>query len=102
MTIVVTATIRPKPGLAEQVAAIYAEAAVDVHKEEGCELYAVHTNRDGVYLVEKWTNGAALRTHAEGEGVRVIRARTADLVEGPTQAVIMKPYPESADGKGAV
>jgi quinol monooxygenase YgiN len=102
MSLVVVATVKAKPESVDAVAAAYAEFAPRVHDEDGCEMYAVHSNRDGVYLVEKWRDGDALRAHAEGGVVKQIRARIADHVTGPPEAVIMRPYPGSPGPKGSI
>jgi len=42
MSIVVVATITPKPEHTDEVAAAFAGVIPQVHAEDGCELYALH------------------------------------------------------------
>jgi quinol monooxygenase YgiN len=102
MSIVVIATVTPIEGARDEVAAAYVDGAALVHAESGCELYAVHTTKDEVVLVEKWESGDHLRAHAEGEAVGVIRAKVGHLFAKPTEAVILRPHPDAAGEKGIV
>ena len=54
MSVVVVATITPKPDQFDAVREAILAAVPKVHAEPGCELYAVHEGRGHFLLVELW------------------------------------------------
>jgi len=53
VSVVVVATIIPLPEHRDAVIAAFTETIPEVHKEDGCELYALHQNDDRLIMVEK-------------------------------------------------
>ena len=102
MSIVVIATLTPIEGARDEVAAAYVEGAALVHAEPGCELYAVHTTKNEVVVVEKWESGDDLRAHAEGEPLTAIRAKVGHLFAKPSEVIILRPHPDATGEKGVV
>ena len=68
MSVVVVATITPKPGEEEAVREAILAAAPKVHGEPGCELYAAHEADGAFVMVEKWESPEALATHGVVRG----------------------------------
>ena len=60
MSIVVVATITPKPEHTDAVAAAFAGIIPQVHAEDGCELYALHRAGDQLIMIERWASAEAL------------------------------------------
>ena len=72
-TKIVVAGVYPKPGRLQEVIDVYAGIVPLVHQEPGCELFALHTDGETVFLVEKWATPADLQAHARRSGVRADR-----------------------------
>ena len=66
MSIVVVATISPKPEHTDAVAAAFAGIIPQVHAEDGCELYALHRAGDQLIMIERWVSEEALAVHSRG------------------------------------
>jgi quinol monooxygenase YgiN len=80
-TEIVVARVYPKPGRLQQVIDVYAPIVPLVHQEPGCELFALHTDGETVFVVEKWATPADLQGHAAGPAYAQIRAGISDLVD---------------------
>ena len=66
VSVVVVAILTPKPGrLADLIAALEV-VTPKVHEENGCELYAVHSDGQVCVMVEQWSSQEALDAHASG------------------------------------
>ena len=64
-TKIVVARVYPKPGRLQEVIDVYAGIVALVYEEPGCELFALHTDGETVFVVEKWATPADLRGHAD-------------------------------------
>ena len=53
-TKIVVARVYPKPGRLQEVIGVYAPIVGLVHQEPGCELFALHTDGETVFVVERW------------------------------------------------
>ncbi len=84
MTIHVVAILTPKPGRVQDLLANFERVCPLVHQEPGCELYAVHTDREIVVMVERWTSRESLDGHIDGEPLALLNT----LNEG----VLVRPY----------
>ena len=101
MSVVVVATITPKPGEEDAVREAILAAVPQVHAEPGCELYAAH-EADGTFvMVEKWESAEALATHGGADALRELGAALRGRVAGPPEVRRLTPIP-AGDGKGAV
>jgi quinol monooxygenase YgiN len=100
MSVVVVATIVPKDGCKDALADLYTQGAAGVHEEAGCELYAVHTTREQIVIIEKWADMDSLRAHGEGTVIAELRARAKDLQDS-AEIVVARPQPGTT-GKGAL
>ena len=102
MPVVVVATIPPAAGRAEAVETVLRQVIPAVQAEEGCELYALNRSGDTFFMVEKWTDMAALVAHGSGSAVKGLNDGLAGLVEGRPRIEILEPVPVGDERKGAL
>ncbi|MCF6506122.1 antibiotic biosynthesis monooxygenase [Blastococcus sp. MG754426] len=102
MSVVVVATITPKPEAVDAVREAILAAVPQVHAEPGCELYALHEG-DGVFvMVERWESPEALRTHGKAEALSTLGAALAGKLAAPLDVRRLTPVPAGEPGKGAL
>ena len=101
-TKIVVARVYPKPGRLHEVIDIYAGIVPLVHQESGCELFALHTDGETVFVVEKWAAPADLQGHAAGPAYAQIRAGISDLVEHAADAWVLDALPFDGAAKGTI
>jgi quinol monooxygenase YgiN len=101
-TKIVVARVYPKPGRLQQVIDVYAPIVPLVHQEPGCELFALHTDGETVFVVEKWATPADLRGHAEGPAYAQIRAGISDLVDHAADVWVLDNLPFGEAAKGTI
>ncbi|MFT4043713.1 MAG: putative quinol monooxygenase [Gordonia sp. (in: high G+C Gram-positive bacteria)] len=85
-SVIVVATISPKPGQEAAVRAALLRAIPQVHAEPGCELYALHeATGDGTDLVmiERWESAQALAVHGKAPALAELGAAIGDLLAAP-------------------
>lgn len=83
---IVVAVIRPKDGAHERVREVLTSVIPDVHREEGCELYALHEGTSGeLVFVEKWTTRDLWQAHMDGPTVAAIGDGVDGLLEEPVE-----------------
>lgn len=101
MTIIVAAAFVPAEGRREDLLAALRNATVEMHAEQGCELYALHDGADGtLWFLEKWSTEADLDAHGAGEPVRRLNIAIADLVASPPVVTRMLPVLVSTTRQG--
>jgi quinol monooxygenase YgiN len=103
VSVVVVATIVPKPEYRAEVIAIISERLVPgVHGEDGCELYALHEGADRLVMVEKWADQAALDAHSAGATLREVGPTLADKLAAPMDVQVLAPHPAGTAEQGAL
>ena len=101
MPVIVVATIKPKPEYRDEVIAAMKETIGQVHDEDGCELYALHSGDDRLVMIERWTSAGALDTHSAGSpGLQQLNPKLKGKLEGPLEVVRLDPVPAGDDAKG--
>jgi len=86
-SVVVTAIFRPAPDTTEALLAAMQHTIPLVHEEEGCQLYCIQMQPDGVIvMIEKWDSAELLQKHADGQIVVDFKAAIAGLM--PAQPVV--------------
>jgi quinol monooxygenase YgiN len=100
MSVVVVATITPKPEHADAVAAAFTEVIGQVHAEDGCELYALHAGAERLIMVEKWASREALAAHSAGAALAGLNPKLAGKLTGPTQVLVLDAVPAGDPAKG--
>jgi quinol monooxygenase YgiN len=101
-TKIVVARVYPKPGRLQEVIDVYAPIVPLVHQEPGCELFALHTDGETVFVVEKWATPADLRGHAAGRAYAQIRAGISDLVDHAAEVWVLDSLPFGEAAKGTI
>jgi len=102
MSVVVVATIVPKPEHRDDVIAAFQDTIEQVHSEDGCELYALHEAPDRLIMVEKWASQEALRTHSKGAALAALNPKLAGKVAGPPEVIVLQPLPAGDPAKGEI
>jgi quinol monooxygenase YgiN len=104
MSIVVVATITPKPEYRDDVIAALEKAEESVHTgEDGCLLYALHEASDGsLVMIEKYADQAAFEAHGTGDGLKTLIADLKDKLAGRMGVQILTPHPAGSPEKGTL
>jgi quinol monooxygenase YgiN len=90
---VVVATITPRPEFRDVVLQALRGSLAAVHREPGCQLYALHETGDSFVFVEKWESESALEQHNSGDAVRQVVAQIGDRLKEPVQIAVARPLP---------
>jgi len=93
MSVVVVAIQTPKPGRLQDVLDAFEVITPLVHKEQGCELYAVHTDGEAVYIIERWSSQEDLDLHAAGEPLVKLDELRGDALAVPVAVHVMSNLP---------
>ncbi|MGY1802652.1 putative quinol monooxygenase [Blastococcus sp. SYSU D00922] len=102
MSVVVVATITPKPDQVDAVRDAILTAVPKVHEEPGCELYALHEGDGSFVMVERWESPEALKVHGRAEALTTLGGAIADKLAAPLDVRRLAPVPAGEAGKGAL
>jgi quinol monooxygenase YgiN len=102
MSVVVVATIVPKPDKLDEVTAIFEAAIPAVHAEDGCELYSLHKGGEHLVMIEKWASPEALQVHSGGETLKNLGRQLRELTAERMNVVLLEPLPAGDATKGAL
>ena len=102
MSVVVVATITPKPDQVEAVREAILAAVPKVHAEPGCELYAVHEGKGDFVMVERWESLDALKVHGTAEALTTLGGQLADKLAAPLDVRRLTAVPAGDAVKGAI
>ncbi|HVD28640.1 MAG TPA: putative quinol monooxygenase [Mycobacteriales bacterium] len=102
MSVVVVATITPKPDQVEAVREAILAAVPKVHAEPGCELYAVHEGKGHFVMVERWESPEALKAHGSAEALTTLGGQLADKLAAPLDVRRLTAVPAGDAVKGAI
>jgi quinol monooxygenase YgiN len=102
LSVVVVATITPKPDQVEAVREAILAAVPKVHAEPGCELYALHEGKGQFVMVERWESPEALKVHGAAEALTTLGGQLADKLAGPLDVRRLSAVPAGDAAKGAV
>ena len=100
VSVVVVATIVPRPEHRDEVIATITETVAKVHEEDGCELYALHQADDRLVMVEKWASADALRAHSRGAALAAQAPMLAGKLAGPAEVIVLQAVPAGDPAKG--
>jgi quinol monooxygenase YgiN len=100
---IVIATFYPAAGDFETVRDAIRAVTPDVHREDGCELYALHEETEGrLVLIEKWTTRELWQEHLALEPVKRLRASLTGLLESETEVLEMYGSPVGTREQGSL
>jgi quinol monooxygenase YgiN len=102
VSVVVVATITPKPDHVDAVRDAILAAVPKVHAEPGCELYAVHEGRGEFVMVERWESREALEVHGTAEALTTLGGQLRGLLDGAPEVRRLTAVPAGDAVKGAV
>ena len=102
MSIVVVATLTPKPDAVDAVREALLAAVPKVHEEPGCERYALHEGRGQLVMVEQWESPEALATHGKAEALTDLSKRLDGKLTEPPAVTVLTAVPAGDPAKGAL
>jgi quinol monooxygenase YgiN len=102
VSVVVVATITPKPDQVDAVREAILAAVPKVHAEPGCELYAVHEGAGEFVMVERWESPEALKVHGGAEALTTLGGQLAGKLQGAPEVRRLTAVPAGDAAKGAV
>lgn len=102
MSVVVVATITPKPDQVDAVREAILAAVPKVHDEPGCELYALHEGKEQFVMVERWESPEALKAHGSAEALATLGAALADKLAAAPDVRRLTAVPAGQAEKGAL
>ena len=102
MSVVVVATITPKPDQVDAVREALLAAVPKVHAEPGCELYALHEGKGEFVMVERWESTDAMKAHGSAEALTTLGGQLADKLAAAPDVRRLTAVPAGDAGKGAV
>jgi quinol monooxygenase YgiN len=102
MSIVVVATLTPKPDAVDAVREALLAAVPKVHAEPGCELYALHEGKGQFVMVERWESPEALKVHGTAEALTTLGGQLAGKLDAPLDVRRLTGVPAGETDKGAL
>jgi quinol monooxygenase YgiN len=102
VSVVVVATITPKPDQVDAVREALLAAVPKVHDEPGCELYSLHEGKGQFVMVERWESPEALKVHGTAEALATLGGQLADKLEAAPDVLRLAAVPAGDPVKGAV
>ncbi|HEY0401407.1 MAG TPA: putative quinol monooxygenase [Blastococcus sp.] len=102
MSVVVVATITPKPDQVDAVREAILAAIPAVHAEPGCELYALHEANGQFVMVERWESTEALDVHGKAEALTTLGGELAGKLEGRLDVRRLTGVPAGDPVKGVI
>jgi quinol monooxygenase YgiN len=97
---VVVATLTPRPEAREEVREALVSSLAAVHREPGCQLYALHETDDAFLFVEQWETDEFLERHNSADAVSEVVRRIAGKLKEPVQIVVARPLAGGDVSKG--
>jgi quinol monooxygenase YgiN len=102
VSVVVVATITPKPDQVDAVREAILAAVPKVHAEPGCELYAVHEGKGQFVMVERWESPEALKVHGSAEALTTLGGQLAGRLDGAPEVLRLTSVLAGDPVKGAI
>jgi quinol monooxygenase YgiN len=102
VSVVVVATITPKPDQVDAVREAILAAVPAVHAEPGCELYAVHEGAGEFVMVERWESPEALKVHGSAAALTTLGGQRAGKLQGAPEVRRLTAVPAGDADKGSV
>jgi quinol monooxygenase YgiN len=103
MSVIVVATVRPRPEQRAAVIAALEKAIEQTHANDaGCLLYALHEAPDRLVMIEKWADEAALDAHSRGEALAELTANLDGKLTAGPEVVRLAPHPAGTAQQGTL
>ncbi|AGL28199.1 hypothetical protein J113_19090 [Mycobacterium tuberculosis CAS/NITR204] len=101
MPVVVVATLTAKPESVDTVRDILTRAVDDVHREPGCQLYALHETGETFIFVEQWADAEALKAHSGAPAVATMFTAAGEHLVGAPDIKLLQPVPRRPEQRAA-
>ncbi|GAA3286320.1 putative quinol monooxygenase [Arthrobacter citreus] len=103
MSLVIVATMYPKPEFRDDVVATLEEVIGRVHAEDsGCELYSLNEGRDRLVMIEKWASPEDLQAHSVSPAFQALTAALEGKLAGEMDVQVLQPHPAGTAEQGLV
>jgi quinol monooxygenase YgiN len=102
VSVVVIATILPKPEHREDVIAAFLDVIPSVHQEPGCELYALNEGKDRLVMIEQWESREALAVHGKAQALTRLGPALDGKLTAQPDVRIYSPHPAGVGELGAL
>jgi quinol monooxygenase YgiN len=102
LSILIVATISPRPGRADAVREALVAAIPAVHQEAGCELYALHEDGYGFVMIERWATQDDVKAHGAGTTFNHLSEQVKEDLSEPIGVRLISPVPAGDPAKGAL
>lgn len=103
MSLVVVATMVPKPEFRDDVVSVLEESIARVHAEDaGCEVYSLNEGRDRLVMIEKWASPEDLQAHSASPAFKALTAALDGKLSGEMDVQVLQPHPAGTPGQGQV
>jgi quinol monooxygenase YgiN len=100
MPVVVVATMVAKPEAVDVFRDVLTRAIPEVHREPGCELYALHHSDRTFVFIEQWADQDALDTHGKAPVIGAMFNALEDLIDGAPDIKFLTPVVTGDPAKG--
>ena len=101
MTVIVVATIYPRPEHRTEVIAALESTIARVHAEdEGCGLYALHEGEDRLVMIEKWGSPDELTAHGRGDAFAELSTQLDGKLTRALDVQVLQPHPAGTEQQG--
>ena len=103
MSLVVVATMVPKPEFRDEVIAALEEVIPRVHAEDaGCEVYSLNEGGEKLVMIEKWATPEDLQAHSASPAFKVLTAALEGKLSKEMDVQVLQPHPAGTPGQGQV
>ena len=103
MSIVVVATLVPKPEERDAAVAALESVIARVHAEDaGCELYSLHEAPDRLVFIEKWADEAAMAAHGQSPAMAQLGEVLRGKLAAAPEIVRLTPHPAGTPSQGTL
>jgi quinol monooxygenase YgiN len=102
LSIVVVATITPKPDQVDAVREALLAAVPKVHAEPGCELYSLNEGKGEFVMVERWESAETMKAHGSAEALTTLGGQLAGKLAAAPDVRRLTAVPAGDADKGAV
>jgi quinol monooxygenase YgiN len=102
VSVLIVATVTPKPDRVDAVRDVLTAAIPAVHQEPGCELYSLQEDERGFVFIEQWASQEALGVHGKGANFTAMMAAIGDDLAEPLGVRVLTPLPAGHPDKGVL
>lgn len=103
MSLVVVATMFPKPEFRADVLAALDEVIGRVHSEDaGCLKYSLNEGPDRLVMIEKWASQDDLQAHSASPAFQALTAALDGKLAAEMDVQILQPHPAGTTEQGQI